>query len=164
MITCYSRSPFHEFSLTFPRPLSRLFSHSEAPFWPPRNLSRFSLLASDYPLYFMSVGQSMRNSYKRIFPSHHWLSKQQLSYSERILVQARIGDGYLPSLTTSRIADCSLLQLSVSRKPTVIDPDDMSSFRIGTQFQPTSILTKGVHQCHRVEEFYDSNRCSQPKN
>ncbi len=45
-----------DLSLTSSRHLGRLFSHSESPFWTARNRSRFRLLRSDYPLYFMSIG------------------------------------------------------------------------------------------------------------
>jgi hypothetical protein len=53
---CRLLAPIHlcDLSLTFSRHLSRLFTHSEAPFWTARNQCRFRLLHSDYPLYFMS--------------------------------------------------------------------------------------------------------------
>jgi hypothetical protein len=53
-----------DLSLTSSRHLGRLFSHSEAPFWTARNRSRFRLLRSDYPLYFMSFG-SLRLSLRK---------------------------------------------------------------------------------------------------
>jgi hypothetical protein len=43
-------------SLTSPRLLLRLLSHSEAPFWNPRKLLWLGSLRSDSPLYFMLLG------------------------------------------------------------------------------------------------------------
>ena len=45
-----------DLSLTSSRHLMRLFSQSEAPFWTARKQSRFKLLRSDSPLYFVSFG------------------------------------------------------------------------------------------------------------
>jgi len=52
-----------DLSLTFPGLLSRLLSHSKPPFGSFRNSPRFRLLRSDYPLYWMSFGYSLRNRY-----------------------------------------------------------------------------------------------------
>jgi hypothetical protein len=54
-----------DLSLTSSRRLGRLFSHSKAPFWTARKRSRFRLLHSDYPLYFMSIGSL------RLIPGKH---------------------------------------------------------------------------------------------
>lgn len=53
-----------DLSLTSSRHLGRLFSQSEAPFWTARNQSRFRLLHSDSPLYFMSFGSLRLNARK----------------------------------------------------------------------------------------------------
>lgn len=52
-----------DLSLTFPGLLSRLVSHSKTPFGSVRNSLRFRLLPSDYPLYWMSFGYSLRGRY-----------------------------------------------------------------------------------------------------
>jgi hypothetical protein len=53
-----------DLSLTSSRHLGRLFSQSEAPFWTARNQSRFRVLHSDSPLYFMSFGSLRLNARK----------------------------------------------------------------------------------------------------
>ena len=62
-----------DLSLTSSRHLDRLFSHSEAPFSTTRNQSRFRLLHSDYPLYFMSFESPRLNLNKRAYQDRYCL-------------------------------------------------------------------------------------------
>jgi hypothetical protein len=70
-VSTVRRTRFSGLSLTFPRLLSRLFSHSKSPFSTSRNLPKLRPLASDYPLYFAFVGYRLRNRYKWAITCHH---------------------------------------------------------------------------------------------
>lgn len=102
------RTRFSGLCLTFPRLLSRLFSHSKSPFSTSRNLPKLRPLASDYPLYFAFVGYRLRNSYKWAITCYH------VSGTDRV-VCAR------PHSNPNLNSDEHLVQFRVTRELNCVD-------------------------------------------
>jgi hypothetical protein len=157
-------------SLTFPRLLSRLFSPSEPPFWAPRNLARFRLLASDSPLCLVFVGYPLR--------SRHTLQSSMTSIFliVRCPVPARNSSlaARWPRINCACRAmselewvDCLSWATTHNSHAFTRTQKHIAYFELDNRVQSRCyelIVGKGVHRCRRVEEPYASNRCSLRKN